>query len=182
VDPVSQVTLTWLEQRAARRGAQEAAAFSIESGSMRLEFSQMVYIGVLGAVEEVVQPGQQEVVLATFLEEDPPGRAVAITHGANLPQTLHVSLLPEFEALAERGIEVDGARFSEVLTSHIASGLETAAEQERLPPHLQSYLRMPGGSFDDISQILNEIDNEDDETEPNTDELPQSEPPPLAHP
>ncbi len=169
MDPVSEATLAWLERRATGEG-RRATSFSAEV-SAQSALTRAVHGGVADAVRDVITPEQHEIVLTTLMRESPVSRAIRVAARASLPQTLVTYLSPQFQELADRGVELDSSRLAEVLTRHIGVRLVGAARRQALPPLVLALLpRLPGKPFDidDFLDYLNDDrgeqqDGQDDE-------------------
>ena len=158
MDPVSEVTLAWLEQRAAGQ-ARARRSFSVDE-SAQVAITRVVRVGVEDAVRDVVTPGLQESALATLLEGTA-GETAQVTGRASLPRTLVAHLSSRFQALGDLGLQLESRQIAEVLTRHIGIRLAGAAGGQVLPPTAMALLARPPGSgvsvnIDELLEYLNE--------------------------
>lgn len=167
MDPVSEVTLAWLEQRAigTARGVGPA---SLDAGT-QIALARVVRVGVEDAVRDVVAPGLQESALATLLEDGPAGSSVQVTARASLPRTLVTHLSSRFQALGELGLPMEGRQIADVLTRYIGIRLVGAAGRQVLPPTAMALVAPPGVTVD-INDLLAYLNGEDDDEEDGHDD------------
>ena len=164
MDPVSDVTLAWLERRAT--GTRRSGSSPSIDDRTQLALTRVVRLGVADAVRDVVTPGLQETALDTLLGERSARRPARVACRASLPKALVTHLSPQFQALADLGLEVQGHQFAEVLTRHIGIRLAGAAERHALPPDAMALLSRPPGykfDIDDFWDYLNDDEGEEEE-------------------
>ena len=171
MDPVSDVTLAWLERRAT--GARRPASSPSIDDRTQIALTRVVRLGVEDAVRDVVTPGLQETALATLLGEMSASRPPRVAGRASLPRAFVRHLSPQFQALEDLGLEVQGHQFAEVLTRHIGIRLAGAAERRALPPTAMALLSRPPGyefDIDDFWDYLNDDGGEEEEEEQDDEE------------
>ena len=164
MDPVSDVTLAWLERRAT--GTTRSASSPSIDDRTQIALTRVVRLGVEDAVRDVVTPGLQETALDALLGETSASRPARVAGRASLPKAFVTHLSPQFQALEDLGLEVQGHQFAEVLTRHIGIRLAGAAERHALPPTAMALLSRPPGykfDIDDFWDYLNDDEGEEEE-------------------
>ena len=171
MDPVSDVTLAWLERRAT--GTTRSASSPSIDDRTQIALTRVVRLGVEDAVRDVVTPGLQETALDALLGETSASRPARVAGRASLPKAFVTHLSPQFQALEDLGLEVQGHQFAEVLTRHIGIRLAGAAERHALPPTAMALLSRPPGykfDIDDFWDYLNDDEGEEEEEQDDEEE------------